>query len=100
MTSFNSFESYLNAFKKQKNNCVACVQTHVAGQQKLFNIFSLRSGGLYLVQVRCKPDHGFWSDWSSPSQIRFPECKTSHTHVPLCHCGNHIDFYFFFVTCI
>ncbi|XP_019738461.1 prolactin receptor a isoform X1 [Hippocampus comes] len=48
-------------------------ETHVAGQQKLFNIFSLRSGGLYLVQVRCKPDHGFWSDWSSPSQIRFPE---------------------------
>ncbi|XP_077353990.1 prolactin receptor a [Festucalex cinctus] len=48
-------------------------ETHVAGQQKLFNIFSLRSGGLYLVQVRCKPDHGFWSEWSATSQIRFPD---------------------------
>ncbi|XP_077593974.1 prolactin receptor a [Stigmatopora nigra] len=48
-------------------------ETHVAGQQKLFNIFSLRSGSLYLVQVRCKPDHGFWSDWSTSSYIRFPE---------------------------
>ncbi|XP_077398447.1 prolactin receptor a [Vanacampus margaritifer] len=48
-------------------------ETHVAGQQKLFNIFSLRSGGLNLVQVRCKPDHGFWSEWSSTSQIRFPD---------------------------
>ncbi|XP_061782987.1 prolactin receptor a isoform X2 [Nerophis lumbriciformis] len=46
---------------------------HVAGQQKLFNIFSLRSGGSYLVQVRCKPDHGFWSEWSSASHIRFPD---------------------------
>nr|XP_057910689.1 prolactin receptor a isoform X2 [Doryrhamphus excisus] len=48
-------------------------ETHVAGQQKLFNIFSLRSGGAYLVQVRCKPDHGFWSEWSSASRIRFPD---------------------------
>ncbi|XP_054612413.1 prolactin receptor a [Dunckerocampus dactyliophorus] len=48
-------------------------ETHVAGQQKLFNIFSLRSGGAYLVQVRCKPDHGFWSEWSSASHIRFPD---------------------------
>ncbi|KAM9794388.1 prolactin receptor a isoform 1-T4 [Syngnathus typhle] len=48
-------------------------ETHVAGQQKLFNIFSLRSGTLYLVQVRCKPDHGFWSEWSSESQIFFPD---------------------------
>ncbi|XP_057675493.1 prolactin receptor a isoform X2 [Corythoichthys intestinalis] len=48
-------------------------ETHLAGQQKLFNIFSLRSGGLYLVQVRCKPDHGFWSEWSTASYIRFPD---------------------------
>ncbi|XP_061656493.1 prolactin receptor a isoform X2 [Syngnathoides biaculeatus] len=48
-------------------------ETHTAGQQKLFNIFSLRSGGWYLVQVRCKPDHGFWSEWSAASHIHFPE---------------------------
>ncbi|XP_056875379.1 prolactin receptor a [Takifugu flavidus] len=48
-------------------------EVHLAGQQKMFNIFSLRSGGTYLVQVRCKPDHGFWSEWSSPSQVQVPE---------------------------
>lgn len=57
--------------------CVFYFQMHLAGQQKMFNIFSLRSGGTYLVQVRCKPDHGFWSEWSSPSHIKVPDCKTS-----------------------
>lgn len=48
-------------------------EMHLAGQQKIFNIFSLRSGGKYLVQVRCKPDHGFWSEWSSTSYIKVPD---------------------------
>ncbi|XP_034048205.1 prolactin receptor a [Thalassophryne amazonica] len=48
-------------------------EEHRAGQQKMFNIFSLRSGGTYLVQVRCKPDHGFWSEWSSTSYIILPD---------------------------
>ncbi|XP_042365743.1 prolactin receptor a [Plectropomus leopardus] len=48
-------------------------EIHLAGQQKIFNIFSLRSGGKYLVQVRCKPDHGFWSEWSSTSYIKVPD---------------------------
>lgn len=48
-------------------------EMHLAGQQKMFNIFSLRSGGTYLVQVRCKPDHGFWSEWSSTSYIKVPD---------------------------
>ncbi|XP_051794553.1 prolactin receptor a [Acanthochromis polyacanthus] len=48
-------------------------EMHLAGQQKMFNIFSLRSGGRYLVQVRCKPDHGFWSEWSSASHIKVPD---------------------------
>lgn len=56
-------------------------QMHPAGQQKLFNIFGLRSGGTYLVQVRCKPDHGFWSEWSTTSYIRFPDCKTSNNYL-------------------
>lgn len=62
--------------------CAHCVivlyfQMHHAGQQKMFNIFSLRSGGEYLVEVRCKPDHGFWSEWSSTSYVKVPDCKTS-----------------------
>lgn len=48
-------------------------EKHHAGQQKMFNMFSLRSGGTYLVQVRCKPDHGFWSEWSSTTHIKVPD---------------------------
>ncbi|CAN9504290.1 unnamed protein product [Ophioblennius macclurei] len=48
-------------------------EVHLAGQQKMFNIFSLRSGGAYLIQVRCKPDHGFWSEWSSTSYTEVPD---------------------------
>ncbi|XP_008295073.1 prolactin receptor a [Stegastes partitus] len=48
-------------------------EMHLAGQQKMFNVFSLRSGGRYLIQVRCKPDHGFWSEWSSTSYIKVPD---------------------------
>ncbi|XP_034565617.1 prolactin receptor a [Notolabrus celidotus] len=48
-------------------------EMHLAGQQKIFNIFSLRSGGTYLVQVRCKPDHGYWSEWSTTSYIKVPD---------------------------
>lgn len=58
--------------------CTFIMQVHLAGYQKMFNVFSLRSGGTYVVQVRCKPDHGFWSEWSSPSHIKVPDCKT-HT---------------------
>lgn len=59
-----------------------CFQVHLAGQQKMFNIFSLRSGGAYLVQVRCKPDHGFWSEWTSSSQVQVPECELSTVITP------------------
>ncbi|CAL8317644.1 unnamed protein product [Lota lota] len=48
-------------------------EEHFAGQQKMFNLFSLRSGGTYLVQVRCKPIHGFWSEWSPPVNVTAPD---------------------------
>ncbi|XP_060747064.1 prolactin receptor a [Tachysurus vachellii] len=44
-----------------------------AGMQKYYNVFSLLSGKEYMVQVRCKPDHGFWSEWTSPVYIQMPE---------------------------
>ncbi|XP_028273289.1 prolactin receptor a [Parambassis ranga] len=56
-------------------------EMHYAGQQKTFNIYSLRSGGTYLVQVNCKPDHGFWSDWSSTSYVKVPEYYTRERSV-------------------
>ncbi|XP_006875449.1 PREDICTED: prolactin receptor isoform X2 [Chrysochloris asiatica] len=47
-------------------------ETHFAGQQTQFKILSLYPGQKYLVQVRCKPDHGFWSEWSPESSTEIP----------------------------
>ncbi|KAI4882872.1 hypothetical protein NFI96_013092, partial [Prochilodus magdalenae] len=44
-----------------------------AGMQKYYNVFSLHSGKEYMVQVRCKPDHGFWSEWTTPAYIQIPD---------------------------
>ncbi|XP_044772901.1 prolactin receptor isoform X2 [Neomonachus schauinslandi] len=51
-------------------------ETHFAGQQTQFKILSLYPGHKYLVQVRCKPDHGFWSEWSPESSIQIPNDVT------------------------
>ncbi|XP_062067700.1 prolactin receptor isoform X1 [Lepus europaeus] len=51
-------------------------ETHFAGQQTQFKILSLYPGQKYLVQVRCKPDHGFWSVWSPESSIQIPNDST------------------------
>ncbi|XP_072309326.1 prolactin receptor a [Eucyclogobius newberryi] len=48
-------------------------EEHLPGQQKTFNIFSVRSGGSYLVKVRCRPDHGFWSEWSPTTKTKIPQ---------------------------
>ncbi|KAM6156500.1 prolactin receptor [Erethizon dorsatum] len=47
-------------------------ETHFAGQQTHFKILSLHPGHKYFVQVRCKPDHGFWSKWSQENSIEIP----------------------------
>lgn len=47
-------------------------ETHFAGQQTQFKIFSLYPGQKYIVQIRCKPDHGSWSDWGPESSIQIP----------------------------
>ncbi|XP_036385579.1 prolactin receptor a [Megalops cyprinoides] len=48
-------------------------EEHFAGQQKQFNIFSPHSGEVYMVQVRCRPDHGFWSEWSTTAYVKVPD---------------------------
>ncbi|XP_030624095.1 prolactin receptor a [Chanos chanos] len=48
-------------------------EEHEVGLQKTFNVFGLHSGGVYMVQVRCKPDHGFWSEWSSTTYVTVPD---------------------------
>ncbi|XP_054439908.1 prolactin receptor [Pteronotus mesoamericanus] len=52
-------------------------ETHFAGQQMQFKIFSLYPGQKYLVQVRCKPDHGFWSEWGPENSIEIPSDITN-----------------------
>ncbi|KAL4623093.1 prolactin receptor-like isoform X2 [Arapaima gigas] len=44
-------------------------QEHFAGQQKQYQLFSLHPGVTYMVKVRCKPDHGYWSEWSSTTYV-------------------------------
>ncbi|XP_060047203.1 prolactin receptor isoform X2 [Erinaceus europaeus] len=51
-------------------------EIHFAGQQTQFKILSLYPGQKYLVQVRCKPDHGFWSAWSPENFIQIPSDST------------------------
>uniref|UniRef100_W5N1N0 Prolactin receptor n=1 Tax=Lepisosteus oculatus TaxID=7918 RepID=W5N1N0_LEPOC len=48
-------------------------EEHFAGQQKQYNIFSLHPWEKYMVQVRCRPDHGYWSEWSSTAYVEIPD---------------------------
>ncbi|KAK7896540.1 hypothetical protein WMY93_021865 [Mugilogobius chulae] len=48
-------------------------EEHFPGQQKTFNLFNVRSGNSYLVEVRCRPDHGFWSEWSPTTKTKVPD---------------------------
>ncbi|XP_036984947.1 prolactin receptor isoform X2 [Artibeus jamaicensis] len=52
-------------------------EVHFAGQQTQFKVFSLYPGEKYLIQVRCKPDHGFWSKWGPENSIQIPDDFTS-----------------------
>ncbi|XP_053148081.1 prolactin receptor isoform X2 [Hemicordylus capensis] len=45
------------------------------GQRTSHKIFSLNPGEKYIAQVRCKPDHGEWSEWSSESYIQLRKVR-------------------------
>nr|AAV71059.1 prolactin receptor form b [Cyprinus carpio] len=47
-----------------------------AGMQKYYNVFSLHPDKEYMVQVRCKPDHGFWSEWTQTTYVKMPDYIT------------------------
>nr|XP_055056738.1 prolactin receptor b [Misgurnus anguillicaudatus] len=53
-------------------------ESYSAGKQLEFSIYSPQPGASYHIQVRCKLDHGMWSEWSSPVSIWIPD-KTSET---------------------
>uniref|UniRef100_Q7M037 Prolactin receptor (Fragments) n=1 Tax=Rattus norvegicus TaxID=10116 RepID=Q7M037_RAT len=52
-------------------------EIHFTGHQTQFKVFDLYPGQKYLVQTRCKPDHGYWSrgfdthllETGSPSKV-------------------------------
>nr|XP_033788768.1 prolactin receptor [Geotrypetes seraphini]XP_033788772.1 prolactin receptor [Geotrypetes seraphini]XP_033788778.1 prolactin receptor [Geotrypetes seraphini]XP_033788784.1 prolactin receptor [Geotrypetes seraphini]XP_033788787.1 prolactin receptor [Geotrypetes seraphini]XP_033788792.1 prolactin receptor [Geotrypetes seraphini]XP_033788796.1 prolactin receptor [Geotrypetes seraphini]XP_033788802.1 prolactin receptor [Geotrypetes seraphini] len=48
-------------------------EIHFTGKQTHFKVFSLHPGENHVVQVRCKPDHGFWSEWSPESYVQIPK---------------------------
>ncbi|KAJ6656125.1 hypothetical protein lerEdw1_004176 [Lerista edwardsae] len=43
------------------------------GQRTTYRVFSLHPGEKYITQVRCRTDHGGWSDWSSESNFQVPK---------------------------
>ncbi|XP_058632494.1 prolactin receptor b [Onychostoma macrolepis] len=48
-------------------------ESYSAGKQLEFSIYSPQPGANYIVQVRCKLDHGLWSEWSPSAFIRIPD---------------------------
>lgn len=53
-------------------------EEYIAGKQNRFIIYSLHPSGVFMVQVRSKPDHGFASDWSPIMCAEIPQY-----HVPV-----------------
>ncbi|OCT98792.1 hypothetical protein XELAEV_18011026mg [Xenopus laevis] len=45
-------------------------EAHSVGNQLKLKLYGLTPGGNYVVQVRCKPDSGHWSEWSQESYIQ------------------------------
>lgn len=43
------------------------------GKRLSYKVFSLTPGEKYVTQVRCKTDHGRWSDWSSEIDFQIPK---------------------------
>ncbi|XP_043094160.1 prolactin receptor b isoform X2 [Puntigrus tetrazona] len=60
-------------------------ESYSAGKQSEFSMYSPQPGANYVVQVRCKLDHGLWSEWSPSAFLQIPDSVLTVKITPVKH---------------